>query len=98
MQYGYLYIISNESFPGYIKFGSTKDLNKRLSQYQTASPFRNYVIEYSVYHPNYIEAERKFKDNLKYFATRIKNEWYEMDKNMAKSILIESLEEYQEKS
>lgn len=29
---GYLYIISNENFPGWIKIGVTKDLKSRLDE------------------------------------------------------------------
>ena len=43
---GYLYIISNNNFPGYYKVGVTSDIKSRLRTYQTASPLRNYKIEY----------------------------------------------------
>lgn len=95
---GYLYIISNENFPGWLKVGTTKDLTKRLQTYQTASPHRNYVLEYSLFHPEYLEAEKRIKDTMKYFAKRIRNEWYEVDLLVAKVRLDEQLEEYQQKS
>ena len=95
---GHLYIISNQAWPTYIKFGSTENLNKRLQQYQTADPHRGYILEHSVYHPEYIKAEKKLKDLLKPFAKRIKNEWYEIDLNMARSKLNEILENFEENS
>ena len=49
---GYLYIITNENFPGWVKVGVTKDLDARLNNYQTASPHRNYRLVYSIFHPN----------------------------------------------
>ena len=95
---GYLYIISNENFPGWIKIGTTKDLNKRLQTYQTASPHRNYVLEYSLFHPKYLEAEKQIKDTMKPFASEIRNEWYRVDLHVAKSRLDEQLEDYQQKN
>jgi hypothetical protein len=94
--YGYLYIISNAAWPNWIKVGVTKDLKCRLQTYQTSSPFRNYILEYSIYHPAYLTAEKKIKETLKPFAKSIKNEWYEVDLEMAKPRLDEQLEEYTE--
>ena len=91
---GYLYIITNESFPGWVKVGITNDLKARLNHYQTCSPFRNYKLMYSVHHPKYKEAEKKIKEIMKYFAKSIKNEWFEVDLNIAKSRLDEQLEDY----
>jgi len=54
---GYVYIISNCNFPGYYKVGVTNDIKSRLRTYQTASPLRNYKIEYYVQHPDCYEAE-----------------------------------------
>jgi predicted GIY-YIG superfamily endonuclease len=96
MDGGYLYIITNDSFPGWIKVGISKDLNARLNHYQTGSPHRNYKLIYSIRHPLYLEAEKKIKDTLKPFAKSIRNEWYEVDITMAKHRLNEQLEEYQE--
>lgn len=93
---GYLYIIINENFPGWVKVGVTKDLNARLNHYQTGSPFRNYKLMYSLHHPKYLEAEKKIKETMRYFAKSIRNEWFEVDLHIAKSRLDEQLEEYQE--
>lgn len=96
MKSGYLYIITNKAWPNYVKIGVTGDLNKRLQSYQTSSPLRDYILEYSLYHPLYLEAEKKIKDTLKPFAKSIRNEWYEVNITMAKHRLDEQLEEYQE--
>lgn len=94
MQGGYLYIITNKSWPNWIKVGSTIDLNKRLHVYQTCSPNRDYILVYSIFHPKYKEAEKKVKSLMKPFAKSIKNEWFEVDLEMAKPRLEEALEEY----
>ena len=91
---GYLYIISNTNFPGWLKLGVTTDLKKRLQTYQTASPFRNYILEYSVFHPKYLVAEKELKEALYPFSKQIKNEWYEVDLSLMRPRLDEALQNY----
>ena len=92
---GYLYIITNQAWPGFVKVGVTLDLKKRLQQYQTSSPFRDYKLVYYIQHPKYLEAEKKIKETMKPFAKSIRNEWFEVDLHMAKPRLDEQLEEYE---
>lgn len=94
MKCGYLYIIQNPAWPNWLKIGITDNLNKRLQSYQTSSPFRDYKLLYSLYHPQYKEAEKKIKDTMKPFAKSIKNEWFEVDFLVAKVRLEEQLDEY----
>lgn len=91
---GYLYVITNEAFDGWVKVGTTDNLTKRLHTYQTGDPFRRYRVVYSVHHPKYREAEKKIKEVMKHFALQIKGEWYQIDLNFAKSRLDEQLEDY----
>lgn len=93
---GYLYIITNPSYPSWVKVGTTLNLKNRLHTYQTGSPFRDYKILYSLYHPEYLQAEKRIKETMRYFAKRIRNEWYEVDLNIAKNRLEEQLDEYKE--
>ena len=62
---GYLYVIINDSFPGWVKVGTTKNLKKRLQTYQTSSPHRDYQIVYYVEHPEYRQAEKEIKETMK---------------------------------
>ena len=89
---GYVYIISNSNFPSYYKVGVTNDIKARLRTYQTASPLRNYRIEYYVHHPDCYGAEKQISEKLKYFATEIKNEWFKCDLELVKGRVEESLE------
>lgn len=91
---GYLYIIKNKAWPDWVKIGITENLDRRLRNYQTSSPLRDYELMYSIYHPNYRRAEKNIRDTLKPFATDIKNEWFRVDLTMAKDRLEEQLEEY----
>jgi hypothetical protein len=94
MQTGYLYVITNKAWPGYVKVGVTENLSKRLQSYQTSSPFRDYVLEYSLQHPKYLVAEKKIKEVMKHFATDIRNEWFKIDLEFAKSRLDEQMDEF----
>ena len=94
MKSGYLYIITNEAFPEWVKVGTTFDLNQRLHVYQTGDPFRRYRIVYSVHHPDFRQAEKNIKETMKRFALAQKGEWYKIDLHMAKSRLEEQLDEY----
>jgi len=89
---GYLYIIENDAFPGWVKIGTTGNLKKRLQTYQTGTPFRNYRIVYSLEHPEYKLAERRLRETMEPFSLDRKNEWYKIDLQMAKSRLDKVLE------
>jgi len=91
---GWLYIITNEAFPKWVKVGTTADLNQRLHVYQTGDPFRKYKVVYSLWHEEFREAEKRIKEVMKHFALATKGEWYEIDLDMAKSRLEEQLDEY----
>lgn len=94
MKPGYLYIVTNEAFPEWVKVGTTLNLAQRLHVYQTCDPFRRYRLVYSLRHPEYQEAEKRIKEVMKHFAVEIKNEWYKVDLSVAKSRLDEQLEDY----
>ena len=91
---GYLYIVTNEAFPKWVKVGTTQNLTERLHTYQTGDPFRRYRMVYSLWHVEYKEAEKRIKEVMKHFALATKGEWYEVDLEMAKSRLEEQLDEY----
>ena len=94
MKSGYLYISSNEIFHTWYKIGSTWNLKERLKTYQTGDPFRQYRLEYSLYHPEFREAEKRIKEAMKPFALEIRNEWYLVDFAVARVRLEETLDDY----
>jgi len=93
MKKEYLYIITCENFPEWVKVGITTNPTKRLQTYQTASPFRNYKMVYTLECANYRIEEKKIRDTMKYFALDMKNEWYRVDVNIAITRLEEQLSE-----
>ena len=46
---GYVYIITNPCWKGWIKVGMAIDAEDRCKQYQTSSPFRDYKLCYKKY-------------------------------------------------
>lgn len=92
MKSGFIYLISNTNFPGYFKIGVTQDIKSRLHVYQTSSPHRNYKVEFYAFHPDCYTAEKKINEMMKYFALSIKNEWYEISKEMAITRIQEQVE------
>lgn len=80
---GYIYIITNPSFPKHVKIGTSINVEKRLQQYQTYSPYRNYKIYFKLEttHPSKIE---KYFDN-KYESS---SEWYNISSKEAKKEIL----------
>lgn len=91
---GYLYLITNSAWPGWIKVGTTKNIKHRVRSYQTGSPFRDYQVVYSVKHPDYLLAEKRIRQQMEYFASDIRNEWFKVDLQIAKDRLVEQLDNY----
>lgn len=92
---GYLYIITNEAFKGFVKVGVTEDIKTRLQTYQTSDPKRNYKVEFYIQHPKCYEAENRIKETMKRFALSIKNEWYEISLPIAISRLQEQVDDFE---
>ncbi len=80
----YIYVITNDNWPGWIKIGRASNLKSRLYSYQTSSPFRNYEIYYSLFTSNIYEIEKYFFD--KYGNKN--GEWYYIDKDEAVDMII----------
>jgi hypothetical protein len=89
---GYLYIVTNEAFPGFVKVGCTEDLGARLQSYQTSDPKRGYKMVFNIPHPDCFVAEKKIKAMMKMFAKSQRNEWFECDLQTAIVRLQEQVE------
>lgn len=92
MKGGYLYIVTNDAFPGFVKVGCTEDLDARLRSYQTSDPKRGYKMVFNIPHPDCIPAEKRIREAMRHFALSQRNEWYEIPLHMAISRLEEEVE------
>jgi hypothetical protein len=84
---GYVYIISNPAHVGWVKIGMAEDCTKRLAQYQTSSPHRDFILEYSVFSSDNRTAEAIAHDLAHLKSRRRSCEWFQMSVIEAITIL-----------
>tara|TARA_B100001250_G_C19738264_1_gene761831 strand:- start:82 stop:648 length:567 start_codon:yes stop_codon:yes gene_type:complete len=90
---GYVYIISNPSYKGWIKVGKAIDAKDRLKSYQTSTPFRDYILEYSKFFNNRNSTEKIAHHNISKIAEETRGEWFRANKYEAMSIIGEIVNE-----
>lgn len=90
---GYVYIISNPIWCGWYKIGMAIDAEDRLNSYQTSSPFRDYVLDYSKYFSNRRNAEAIAHRNIEKVADKRQGEWFNVSKATAINIIEEIIDE-----
>tara|TARA_R100000742_G_C4278962_1_gene102548 strand:+ start:3942 stop:4448 length:507 start_codon:yes stop_codon:yes gene_type:complete len=84
---GYVYIISNPTWSGWYKIGMALDAEDRLNSYQTSSPFRDYVLEYSKYFKDRKKAEAMAHHNIGRISDKRANEWFQVPKHEAINVI-----------
>ena len=84
---GYVYVITNKAFPGWVKIGMAIDAEDRLNGYQTSSPYRDYVLEHSVYTNNRRKAEKEAHKKAAKLCTDSNSEWFKLTVEQAINIL-----------
>jgi hypothetical protein len=81
---GRLYVVSNPAWPGIVKIGSSGDLSKRLSDYQTGSPYRDYrMVAFSAVFQDVKRAEFDLHDNLVACKVDGSREWFKLTEAQA---------------
>jgi hypothetical protein len=76
---GYVYVISNPAWKGWVKIGMAIDAEDRLKSYQTSSPYRDYQLLHSVYVTDRRAIERKAHRKVSKIAEDKQNEWFKVD-------------------
>jgi len=84
---GHIYVVSNPAWKGWYKVGMAVDASDRCSSYQTSSPFRDYMIEYTEYFDDRREAEKTIHSKLKKNKIEHVNEWFKADLNIIKNTI-----------
>lgn len=82
---GYIYAVTNPAFDGYFKVGSSFDAETRLNQYQTASPFRDFKLDFYALAFDF-RAKEKYIHNQ--FKPSCLNEWIKVDRKELKSLIV----------
>ena len=87
IQEGYVYIISNRSWPHWVKIGMAIDAEDRLNSYQTSSPYRDYVLEHRVFSSDRRASEQEAHTKAAAICIGRANEWFELSVREAITIL-----------
>ena len=90
---GQVYVITNPNFPDWVKVGMAIDAEDRLNNYQTSSPFRDYVLQYYYDVNNRRAAENEAHTELQKSYER-KGEWFKCTPEEAKVVVSSTAEEY----
>ena len=84
---GYVYIITNDAWPDWIKVGKAANAEDRLKSYQTGDPFRSYKLYHAFKVDNRHSFELTAHKLLKKVCGASKNEWFKINLSEAKEIL-----------
>ena len=84
---GYVYIINNPCWDGWLKIGMAVDAEDRCNSYQTSSPHRDYRLLYARRFKDRRKAEKKTIHKLKKIAKEHNGEWFKTDRNTAQEII-----------
>lgn len=93
---GFVYVMSNESFPGVIKIGMTRDLpqQRAAALSNTSVPFP-FVVEFAVFCSEPSEIEQYAHDQLNGYRCATNREFFRLDVEVAvKCILSNIVSEY----
>ena len=91
---GQVYIIVYPSFPEWVKVGMAVDAADRLNGYQTSSPFRDYVLNYSWDVKDRRAAESEAHSELQKLYER-RSEWFKCTPEQAQEVVSGIVGSYQ---
>lgn len=84
---GYVYVITNPCWEGWIKVGMAIDSEDRCKQYQTSSPFRDYTLRFKKYFDDRRSAEQQAHKKIKNICKDNNGEWFKVSISEAKEII-----------
>lgn len=85
-KHGYVYVIYNPNFPGWIKVGCALNANDRLNAFQTASPFRDFQLKWAKKSSNKLMSETSAHLRLESLYER-RGEWFKTTPSKAIRVL-----------
>jgi len=91
---GQVYVIVNPSFPEWVKVGMAIDSEDRLNNYQTSSPFRDYVLNYKWNVSDRRAAESEAHTELHKLYER-RGEWFKCTPEQAQEVVSGIVGNYQ---
>ena len=87
---GYVYVMINPAWDGWVKVGMAVDPEDRCASFQTSSPYRDYEIYYTKKFTNKSKAETLAHELLRTESSEYHKEWFKITQDKAQQI-IESL-------
>jgi hypothetical protein len=75
---GYVYILSNPAWPGWVKVGMAVDAQDRCNSYQTSSPFRDYILHCSILCSDRRKDEQIAHIHLEGLSSERRGEWFKV--------------------
>ena len=90
---GEVYIITNKAWPEWVKVGMAVDSQDRLKNYQTSSPFRDYVLLYAYEVNDRRAGESAAHARLAKECDNI-NEWFRIPHAVANELILEVIHEH----
>jgi len=91
---GQVYVIVNPNFSEWVKVGMAVDAADRLNGYQTSSPFRDYVLNYSWDVNDRRAAESEAHSELQKLYER-RSEWFKCTPEQAQEVVSGIVGKYQ---
>ena len=91
---GQVYVIVNPNFPEWVKVGMAIDSEDRLNNYQTSSPFRDYVLNYTWNVSDRRAAESESHTELHKLYER-RSEWFKCTPEQAQEVVSGLVGNYQ---
>ena len=84
---GFVYVLTNPAWKGWIKVGMAVDADDRCSAYQTGSPHRDYTVKYKRFFKNRRVAEEKAHLLLSDIASDVNGEWFNVTEHNAQKVI-----------
>jgi hypothetical protein len=84
---GFVYVLTNPAWKGWIKVGMAVDADDRCNAYQTGSPHRDYTVQYKRFFKNRREAEEKAHLLLSEISSDVNGEWFNVTEHYAQEVI-----------
>ena len=75
---GYVYLITNPAWEGWVKCGMAVDAEDRCSSYNTGTPYRDYEVLHKVFCQDRFAAEKAAHAYLEDYAIDRRGEWFQI--------------------
>ena len=83
---GYVYLMENKAWQGWIKIGRAANVRARLRNYQTSSPHRDFEVVMKAPCTNTQKSEAALLNTIRKYGKDFKGEWVKIPKSQAKRL------------